>query len=564
MEQVNSMAMSVSFLVSLAVAYYWTGFEMVTYHLHSRIPHRPSYVNGSRIRRFAGGLIWPFVCKANRELGWFFSCFVSYTLLLTIILTIATKFIPVYVCIIIIGIIRLIPAVQNILTIPAASIAGIFLAIVARPLGSKMPDGMNPAAEKPMEQNKTAPRIIDAPILEGVDYQTKIDNLLAVKGVRDEYVLLQGWDPDFGKRSAHLCTLAKKAGEDPIIIAAFLLESIKSYHKNRDVSLSYLARMESAYTARIENPELAREIDVETSKQEEFAELFASIDLDARSPEANYIREVNNYIVSVGYFNTLVEPASKNEGFSNALSNVYLTGYSCNSSPQVVGALIADGANKFKFNTQIGILFLNNVAKNMRKQNDESLQGDKEIILEETSTNRSNKKVLLAATDPTEYHNFLDKMSEDAFRFFLSIKHVNRGDAFEVKLKLMAELVIYLTTFKAWIDSKTHIYPGTWNTFKRSVEFRMLTLEDDGQATSGLVSDNKSNQIFAHFVNSYWSQMDGLETRLRDNTLTDFATELLSEFQIDLSNTDRFVEFFEVSQKVAGDTILKAVIAMES
>lgn len=550
-----------SIFVGLFLAYYWTAFEMVAYHSNSRVDHRPAYVNDSKIRRFAGGLIWPVTSKSNGEFGWFFSCFVSYTILLIIALKVISAFIPLYVCILAIGIIRLIPIIQNIFTIPAAVISAIFWRFVASPMGSKMPNGINDFGKLSTETNKATKQVSEADQSIDTDYQTKIDNLLAVKGAREEYMHLQGWDPDYGSRSVQVCKLAEKVGEDPIILAALLLESLNYYHKNRDVSLSYLARLESGYAAKIANPELAREVEVEATKKEEFVDLIDTIDLEANSPEANYIRQVNEYIHSVGHFNSLVAPALKNNSFSKAVSNVYMTGYICNSSPKVIGMLIADGANKFKSNAQFGILFLDNVAKNMRSKYDTSLQNGKGSTGAQPHSEPTIKNE--SSNVPNQYHDHLDKISNSAFELLKSFNSVDSSKSSEIKLMLEAELVLYLVTFKAWIDSKIHIYPGTWNTFKRSIEVRMLSLKDDGHTASGVVRDSKGNQSFAHFVSSYWQQMDELECTLRDNDLSEFADNLLSKFDIDSSNAERFAHFFEATSKVAAGTVLKEVIAME-
>jgi len=73
-----------------------------------------------------------------------------------------------------------------------------------------------------------------------VEYFDKIDNLLAAKGARDDFTALQGWDKEFGTASVRVCAMAELANESPVVVAAFMLESMEYYHKHRDVALSYL------------------------------------------------------------------------------------------------------------------------------------------------------------------------------------------------------------------------------------------------------------------------------------------------------------------------------------
>ena len=545
-------------ITGLFLAYYWTAFEMLFFHSNLSGNARPVYVKGSIFRRFIAGVFWPLVSKFNGEFGWFFTCFVSYAALLTVLLAATSSFISTFTCVLIIGIVRLIPRLRNVFTFPAALISTVFWKFIASPMGSIVPKGIDAfvhgkgETEIKFKNSKAVKQTSD------VDYQVKIDNLLAAKGVRQDFINLQGWDADFASHSIAVCKLAERANEDPIIVASFLLESLNYYHNNRDVSLSYLARLESAYTAKIENPNWAKEIEYEIGKKDEFDELFNSIDLECDSPEANYIRQVNKFIYSVGHFENLVKPALQNNTFSKALSNVYLTGFWCNSSPKVVGALIADGANKFKTNPELGILFLDNVAKNMRKQHDSSLCDSGGSIKKgfESVTTIAGKD----ADDPNSYHDNLVKISESSYSFLKSFIQVEE----EVAIKLNSELLLYLATYKAWLDSKVHIYPGTWNTFKRSIEVRMLSLKEDEHKQGSIIEDSQGNKGFAHFVSSYWLRMDRLEAILRANNMTDFAEALLDDFGVNSDNKELFIQFFEVTSKAAADTVLKDVIALES
>jgi hypothetical protein len=99
----------------------------------------------------------------------------------------------------------------------------------------------------------------------------------------------------------------------------------------------------------------------------DFVELesgLASLD----SPETRYFLEVENYIREMGYYEELVLPARAVPEFRTALARVYLVGFEADTPAKVVGDLVADGASKYSSNPEMGLLFLDDVAKNLYKK----------------------------------------------------------------------------------------------------------------------------------------------------------------------------------------------------
>jgi hypothetical protein len=101
------------------------------------------------------------------------------------------------------------------------------------------------------------------------DYFERVDGLLAAKGLRDEFKLLQGWDDEFGKASARLCAVCEQLQESPIVTAAFLVESMEYHKKSRDVALSYLARLESGFKVQLDHPDWAAQLEAEQRKKDQ-------------------------------------------------------------------------------------------------------------------------------------------------------------------------------------------------------------------------------------------------------------------------------------------------------
>jgi hypothetical protein len=395
-----------------------------------------------------------------------------------------------------------------------------------------------------------------------VDYFDKICSLLAVKNARENFKTLQGWDKEYGRATTRVCAMAELANENPAVVASFMLESMDRYHRNHDVALSYLARLESGFQAKLENPALAAEMDAEAQVKEESDELFKSVKLDSNSPEATYIREVNEFMRSTGYYDSLVVPALKHEGFMKALTNVYLAGYSTSSSAKVVGALIADGANKYKSNPEFGLVFLDKIATNMRKRHDDALRATTvtERVKSATATIPTERKpeAQEIEDEAAAYHAAIDRIAVKASTYLFNTGPPDFPELSDEPKRLYAELLLYLATSKARTDTRSNIHPSIWNTFKRGVEIRMLDIRDDGHQSSSVIRTPDGRTTYAHFTSTYWQRMDDLEDILNKRGAPNLIQHLLSEMEADPDRLEQFLEFFnDLSNQSASDLIPK-------
>ena len=406
-----------------------------------------------------------------------------------------------------------------------------------------------------------------------VDYFDKINNLLAAKGARDDFTTLQGWDNEFGTASTRVCALAELANESAIVVAAFMLESMDYYHKNRDVALSYLARLESGYRAKVENPELAAAIDAEAKAKDEAEELFKSFEVDPDSSGAVYIQQVNDFMRSTGYYDSLLLPAQRQADFMRASANVYVAGYQTDSSPEVVGALIADGANKYKSNRQFGVVFLNKVATNMRKRYGEAPPMGSEASSTTPPSAKPSSTTSSLRTHKSEeqrieeeaaaYHAALDAVAKDSLTFMINNGLLTSERHPEDEQKLYAELLLYITTCNARNVTRTDIHPGTWNTFKRSVEVRMLGIRDDGHQRSGVIRTPDGGTAYAQFTSTYWQRMDALEEILNRRGAAGLIQHLLDEMGADSGKPERFITYFNKLSDDAASSLVPRIAAFD-
>src|SRR5258706_12642020 len=92
-------------------------------------------------------------------------------------------------------------------------------------------------------------------------FRSQVENQIALRGYSDELLAVQGFDQEYCKILFRAWLAADKAEEDPQVVAAFTLTSLEYYDKNRDVALSYLKRLESAWNASVANPHLAAQLE---------------------------------------------------------------------------------------------------------------------------------------------------------------------------------------------------------------------------------------------------------------------------------------------------------------
>jgi hypothetical protein len=134
------MLSSADVAVVVFVAYYFTGMTMVAFHSKVSPLHRPGYVRLGQVRRVLAGTMWPVVARANRELGWFVVTFVSALIVVAIEYWIFGKFVDsTFWRVAIVWLACLVPVVNA----PLALVGVVLWLIVAKPLGLRVPSGMD-------------------------------------------------------------------------------------------------------------------------------------------------------------------------------------------------------------------------------------------------------------------------------------------------------------------------------------------------------------------------------------------------------------------------------------
>lgn len=129
-------------IFGVLLAYWWNGFEMVEFHRNSNPIDRPGYVEGPYYKRMLVALGWPFVAKANSEFGWFFCCFLSYAVVLTVTHGLLSPHLSLTTLIAVVFLLKIVPIVGFVFNAPAAIISSIFWMLIAKPMGAKIPSAI--------------------------------------------------------------------------------------------------------------------------------------------------------------------------------------------------------------------------------------------------------------------------------------------------------------------------------------------------------------------------------------------------------------------------------------
>lgn len=297
-----------------------------------------------------------------------------------------------------------------------------------------------------------------------------------------------------------------------------MLESFDQYHKSRDVALSFLTRLANGLKARAENPELAAKLDAEQDEKDKSDMLFKSINIASNSPEANYIREVDKFILSTGYYESLVIPVQDDDEFMEASINVYMAGYQTGSSPKVVGALITDGANKYKLNPEFGIAFLDEVASGMRKPRSETWGNDACSGNENNDDGDDSEDLDDIERNAEKYHNQIDEQIELSYRFlrdnFGEKERENSAEPYS--LKTLSVFTVHIASLVAIKREFPEIHRGAFNGLTRTLSFRTPNTMPNVEPPDGMfVSYCSMEESFMHKQTETF-QKQGLEPLVRN------------------------------------------------
>lgn len=130
----------VDVIVGMFLAYYWTGLDMVSFHIKSPRYHQPSYISGGFWRKFISGATWPVVAKLNQELWWYSVCFLSLASVAVAYHSVLSGLLSSTATTITLVLMRLVPVIQLLVVVPCMLISSLLWKFIAEPMGGRMPN----------------------------------------------------------------------------------------------------------------------------------------------------------------------------------------------------------------------------------------------------------------------------------------------------------------------------------------------------------------------------------------------------------------------------------------
>lgn len=205
--------------------------------------------------------------------------------------------------------------------------------------------------------------------------------------------------------------------------------------------------------------------------------------------EIQYYEAVNDFINSHGFYEPLLELQGTDKEYCIASMKMHKAGYLTGQSEKVVGALTLDSIKKYEQNRQLSILFLQNLEDQFLNEEEEE-------------------------TD--DYHPALDKAVIETTSFLKknNIYVPLRGNG--TAIKITSELFVYIASYTAMLSSGENIAAMSWNSFKSSIENRILATLENPPSLSDCIETPES-KTFVHYSSEYFTEMTRMEELILNN-----------------------------------------------
>jgi len=182
----------------------------------------------------------------------------------------------------------------------------------------------------------------------------------------------------------------------------------------------------------------------------------------------------------------------------------------------MVAALLQGALNRYQADKRLGIEFLRALEVK---------------VAEEQPVN---------STKP-EYDDYHEALNEVVVRLRVPMTAICRGeDSTDIEVK--CELLGYTAAYQAKLLTGADIPTVSWNTFKRSVENRILTLLDESPHKSGAVTQPDGSVELVSYASRFRTHTNNLENIIDSNRNANFGMvnlpPLLSYFSIDQDAAD--------------------------
>ena len=205
--------------------------------------------------------------------------------------------------------------------------------------------------------------------------------------------------------------------------------------------------------------------------------------------EVQYYEAVNDFINSHGFYEPLLELQGTDTEYCIASMKMHKAGYLSGQSEKVIGALTLDSIKKYEQNRELSILFLQNLEEHFLNEEEEGAD---------------------------DYHPALDKAVAETISF-LETNNIYvplRGNG--TAINISSELFVYIASYLAMLSSGKNIAAMSWNSFKSSIENRILATLENPPSLSDCI-ETPEGKTFVHYTSEYFTEMTRMEELIINN-----------------------------------------------
>lgn len=277
----------------------------------------------------------------------------------------------------------------------------------------------------------------------------------------------------------------------------------------------------------------------------------AITDLENEVNAATFCGQVEKQIAIRGYSDEFLAVQDFDQEYCKILFKAWLAANKAEEDPKVVAAFTLTSLEHYGKNRDVALSYLKrlesgwnamianpHLAAQLKQNAIEAQQLEDKTDAYQAALANAEKKSLAFLTDKSICDGFSDSKTQE---------------------KLYAWLLVYLTTYKAWKDSKTDIHQSFWNTFQRRIEVEMLDIKDYGHADGRVVRTLDGGKALVHFYSDYWTTMDELANVLNSKGVASLVRNLLGEMNCPSELEEVFISFFNRMSREAESSLVKMI-----
>lgn len=278
-----------------------------------------------------------------------------------------------------------------------------------------------------------------------------------------------------------------------------------------------------------------------------------TVSIACSEADANcFSSELHSFIDSHNYLERYQELQGQDQEFAQAALELEQAASDGDASPKVIGALIIDSIRKYAGSRDYGIAFLEALSKKYQQ----------ELFAESDDLEHG---AFESQYPKGSYHLILDQEAGAIRQFFVDAGYLEE-DA-EPDISIVTELLLYIVVYFSWKQSGLDIHQMSWNSFKTSIENRILSVLDDVPSLTSY-TETPSSKTFTQHTSRYWGEMDRMEmliegndSKSRDYDLRPVSQSILSRVGCNsIENASRLTGFLMNLTVRMGPEVLTRVI----